>query len=411
MPIDYVAFNSAGSKVAGVIEADSEEEAEQQLWASGLVVAQLRRKDFGRRRSLYQRTVPQLLGTKLSDTIAFTRQLETLLRAGIALHQALRQLRDESRSITMRIAINAILEDIEEGEKFSRAIAKHPRVFPPYYLRMIPMAEEAGELPRVLRDLLNTMERQRRVAAQARNAILTPAISLIVGFVAAFILFTFVLPRLVELLGEFGTELPLATRILVIIAEFSRAWAALIAAGIVAVPTAIALLISRTRRGRRLWHSFLLRAPVVGPVVRASTMFDICSMFALLLQAGVAPVLAMRAVTGTIGNVPIREAFIRVDHEVTQGRRLGVSLQEHPVIPRLFSDTVANGEQAGALTQNLQALADFYEGETERRVQAGTSLIEPVAFLIVGGLIGFIAVAIIAGIYSVIPQIGASPRP
>ena len=117
---------------------------------------------------------------------------------------------------------------------------------------------------------------------------------------------------------------------------------------------------------------------------------------------------AVRAVTGTIGSIPIRDAFIRVDHEITEGRRLGASLQRYPVIPRLFADTVANGEQAGALAQNLAALAEFYQGETERRVQTGTTLIEPLAFLFVGSIIGFVAVAIISGIYSVIPQIGVS---
>ena len=271
---------------------------------------------------------------------------------------------------------------------------------------MMPMAEETGQLAGILGDLLTTMERQRSVQSQARRAIMTPAISLVVGFLAAFILFTFVLPRLVDLLGEFGTNLPLTTRFLVGIADFSKTWGIVaVVAFAVAVVTGGAYL-SRTTQGRRLWDSFMLRAPVVGPVVRASTMFDVCSMYSLLLQAGVAPVVGLRAVTGTIGNSRIREAFIAVDHEVTQGQRLGLSLLRYSVIPRLFSETVHNGEQAGALQQNLRALADFYQDDTERRVESGTSLIEPLSFLVVGTVIGFIAVAVISGIYSVIPQIG-----
>ncbi len=408
MPIDYVAYNAAGARIAGMIEVESEEEAEQQLWASGLVVAELRRSDDEHPPSRYQRTMMRLAGAKTSDTIVFTRQLETLLRAGISIHQALRQLRSESRSISLRFALDRIIADVEDGERFSRAISKHPRIFPPFYLRMVPMAEETGDLPRILRDVTATMERQQRVASQARNAILTPAISLAVGFVAAFILFTFVLPRLVDLLSEFGTDLPRMTRILVAIASFSRVWAAAIVGGFIGAIVLVVLYVTQSAQGRRMWHTVLLRLPVIGPVVRSSTMFDVCSMLSLLLQAGVAPVAAIRAVTGTIGNIPIRDAFIHVDHEVTEGRRLGVSLQRYPVIPQLFSDTVANGEQAGALSQNLEALAEFYQGETERRVQAGTTLIEPIAFLFVGSIIGFVAVAIISGIYSVIPQIGVN---
>lgn len=411
MPIDYVAFNAVGARVAGVLEVESEQEAEQRLWDDGLIVARLQhRAATGKGLSFSQRLLPKLFGTKMSDTIMFTRQFETLLRAGVPIHMALRQLRDESRNLAMRQAINAIVVDVEAGERFSRAVAKHPRVFPSYYVRMMPIAEESGELPRVLQDLLRTMERQQKVNAQSKSALLTPAISLGIGVIAALILFVFVLPRLVELLGEFGTELPRATRILVAVASFSQSWALAISLAIIGGAVALISYFSATVRGKRIWHSILLRTPVIGPVVRASAMFDVCSMFALLLDAGIAPVLGLRAVTGTISNVRIREAFIRVDVEITEGQRLGAALKRYPVIPALFSETVANGEQAGALSSNLHALSDFYEQETERGVEAGTTLIEPLAFLIVGSLIGFVAVAIISGIYSVIPEISSSAR-
>ena len=410
MPIDYVAYNAVGARVSGVLEVDSEEAAEEQLWASGLIVAQLKPRDYSRKQSLKARILPVLFGAKLSDAVAFTRQFETLLRAGVPIHTALRQLRDESSSLAMRYAISQIVSDVEGGERFSRAVAKHPKVFPPYYIRMMPMAEQSGGLARILKDLLRTMERQQKVGSQARSALLTPVISLVVGSIAALVLFTFVLPRLVELLSEFGTELPIATRILVRVAEFSRSWGLLLTAGVVVASVLMVVYFSSTVTGKRVLHSMMLRTPVIGPVVRASTMFDVCSMLALLLDAGIPPVVALRAVTGTIGNVRIREAFIRVDIEITEGQRLGAALMRYPVIPRLFAETVSNGEQAGALSQNLHALADFYEGETQRRVEAGTSLIEPIAFLVVGSLIGFIAVAIISGIYSVIPSISSSSR-
>jgi type II secretory pathway component PulF len=411
LPIDYVAFNAVGTRVAGVLEVESEQEAEQRLWEDGLIVAQLQHRSItAKGLSTSQRLLPKLFGTKISDTIMFTRQFETLLRAGVPIHMALRQLRDESRNVGMRQAVNAIVIDVESGERFSRAVAKHPGVFPPYYVRMMPIAEESGELARVLQDLLRTMERQQKVNAQSKSALLTPAISLGIGVIAALILFVFVLPRLVELLSEFGTELPRATRILVAVASFSQSWALAISVAVLGGSAGLIGYFSATTRGKRIWHSVLLRIPVIGPVVRASAMFDVCSMFALLLDSGIPPVPALRAVTGTISNIRIREAFIRVDIEISEGQRLGTTLKRYPVIPALFSETVANGEQAGALSRNLHALSDFYEQETERGVEAGTSLIEPLAFLIVGSLIGFVAVAIISGIYSVIPEISSSAR-
>jgi type II secretory pathway component PulF len=407
LPVEYVAFNNTGERVTGTLDLNSEEEAERILWAQGLTVVDVQRRVERRSEGPLTLVLRLLSGARRKDTIAFTRQLETLLRAGVALPSAMRQLRQDGRGISMRYALGRILEHVEGGGRFSTAVAEHPKVFPPYYIRMMPLAEETGELPRILRDLTGTMERQEKVGSQARNAILAPAFSLVVGFAAAFVLFTFVLPRLVTLLEEFGTELPLATRMLVNLAGFARDWGVTTVLIIVAVVLVLTLYMARTRRGRRLWDQILLRSPVAGPIIRSTSMFDVASMMSLLISSGISPVVALRTSVQTASNIHIREALERVDEAVTQGGRLGQALQEEPVIPRLYSDTVHNGEAAGALVHNLEALADYYQEETERRVQVGTTLIEPVAFLVVGAIIGFIAVAVIAGIYSIIPQVSA----
>lgn len=404
MPIDYVAYNDAGSRVTGVVDVETEEEAERRLWGSGLLVVRLRAQRTVQV-GLPTRLALRVFGAGIQDVITFTRQLETLLRAGISLHPALRQLRMEARGIALREAIRQMAIDIEAGDRFSRAVGRHPKIFPAYFLRMVPLAEATGELPRLLKDLVRTMERQAVVAARARQAILTPALSLLVGFGALFVLFTLVLPRLVELLSEFDAELPATTRALVAIANFSQTNGMRTAIGLVVAGVGLFAFLRLTRAGQRFWHRTMLRLPVVGGVVMSSTLFDVSAMYALLLETGVAPVVALRTVTVSIGNSVLRDAFQRVEAEVTAGGRLGAALRKQAAIPSLFTETVSNGEQAGALTQNLSAMADYYQEETNRRVQAGTTLIEPVAFLIVGGVIGFVAVAIMSGIYSIIPQI------
>ncbi len=408
MPIDYVAYDEAGVRVTGVVDADTEAEAERRLWSDGLLVVELESQEDRRQPTLWHRLRLRLFPAKPQDVITLVRQLETLLRAGVPLHSALAQLRSEGRNPAIKAALEQIVDDIEAGDRLSRAIARHPKVFPMHLVRMIPVAEASGELPRVLTEVVRTMERQARVAGQARSALLTPAISLVVGFGAAFILFTFVLPRLVKLLQEFGGDLPRATRILIGVANFSRDWGWLTIGVVVALAVLVALYVGRTTSGRRFWHRFLLRAPMVGPVVRASAMFEVCSMWALLLQTGVSPVGALRTVVAMIGNIVVRDGFARVEEEVTAGGRLGAAMSRQPVVAPLLADTVSGAEQAGALRMNLEALADYYQEETDRRVQASTGLIEPIAFLIVGGLVGFIAVAVLSGIYSVIPTIGAN---
>ena len=410
MPIDYVAYNEAGIRVTGVLDVESEEEAERRLWADGLLVVDLDSQQERLRPTFWSRLYVRAFPAKPRDVITFVRQLETLLRAGVALHEAMAQLRNQVRNPALHAALRQVVSDIEGGDRFSRAIARHPGVFPAHLLRMIPVAEASGELARVLAEVVRTLERQARVAAQTRSAIMTPAISLVVGAGAAFILFTFVLPRLVELLSEFGGELPRATRILISVADYSEAWGLITLAAVASVAALASLFFSRTDRGRRLWDGFLLRAPIIGAVVQSSTMFGVCSMWSLLLQTGVAPVGALRTVVVMIPNVKMRAAFSRVEQEITAGGRLGAALGRQPEVPRLLAEIVAGGEQAGALRQNLEALADYYLEETDRRVQSTTGLIEPAAFLIVGSIIGFIAVAVLTGIYSVIPAVSGDLR-
>ena len=333
MAIDYVAYDQSGGRVAGVLEVDTEEEAEEQLWASGLFVLELRRQQPEGPPSLRTRLIRRLFKPRFADVITFTRQLETLLRAGVQLPNALKQLQSGTRNISMRSALAMVLRDIEEGERFSSAISRHPRIFPPYYLRMVPMAEATGELPRVLQELTRNMDRRMRVARQAQSAVLAPAIAMAVGSLAALVLFTFVLPRIVELLGEFGTELPRVMRVLLTVGEFGQAWGTWTLVGLLVLLVLILFYFGRTNRGRRHWHRMLLAAPVIGPVVRSSTMFDVSSMLALLLRAGVAPAVALRTIVDVIGNVVIREAFLRVDLAVTGGGRLGAALQRQQVIP------------------------------------------------------------------------------
>jgi len=409
LAIDYVAYNRAGERVTGRLEVESEEEAEERLWARDLLVVELRRAREPREgRSLLARYFPTFFGARLPDVITMTRQLETLLRAGVPLAVGLRQIRDQTRNPGLREALRDIVRRIEGGERFSTACAQHPEVFPSYYLRLLPMAEETGRLPDILRGLLHAMERQQNVASQARRAVVSPLISVTVALVAGAIMFTFVLPRLMALLAEFGGGLPLATRVLIGLSHFSQAHGVKVLVGVIVMVVALYLFFNRTRRGTYLKDRIQLRLPLVGRVVLASTMFDLCSVMALLLRSGVSPVGALRSVISIVGNQVIRGALVRVEAEVSQGGRLGQACRRQPELPALFSDTVTNGKQAGALRQNLEALTDFYQAETERSVAVGTNLLEPILIIAVGAVIGFVVVGIISGIYSIIPQIAKS---
>lgn len=408
MAVDYVAYNKAGARVVGVANVDTVEEAEKQLWSSGLLLVEVNLREEKDEGSLAARLLPSLFSARLRDVVTATRQLETLLRAGVALPTALRQLREQTRNPGFRDVLRAVSKDIESGERFSRACAKHPDVFPSYYLRLLPMAEETGDLPTILNGLLTTMQRQLSVGSQAKKAVVTPAISLVVASFAGVVLFTFVLPRLVDLLGEFGGQLPLATRMLMNTAAFGQAYGIYVLLSLMLGVGSLSLFLTRSDLGMTIKDQSLMKIPVISGVVVSSAMFDVCSTMTLLLRAGVNPVAALRAITSMTGNRVLRTALATVESQVTQGARLGDAAKRQPDLPNLFSDTLANGDQSGALRQNLEALADYYQGETERAVAQSTTMLEPMLILLVGAFVGFIAIGIISGIYSVIPQIGSS---
>ncbi|MBF8267189.1 MAG: type secretion system protein [Dehalococcoidia bacterium] len=405
MAIDYIAYNSAGDRVAGVVEVDSVEEAEQRLWSSGLLVVQLRRRVEREGSSLLVRLFPTFFGVTFKDVVTATRQMETLLRAGVSLPIALRQLRDQTRSPGFKATLGDILAHVEAGERFSTACARHPRVFPPFYLRLLPLAEETGDLPTILNGILHTMERQQSVGSKVKGALVTPAISMVVAFIAGAILITFVLPRLVAMLGEFGGRLPASTRLLLSISDFGQTYGVYTFAALAVALLLANMYFTRTLQGIRVKDRFMLKAPVLSSIVQASAMFGVCSSLSLLLRAGVPPVAALRSVTTMVGNRIIQEALTRVEAQVTQGMRLGEACQRERDLPLLFANAIANGEQAGSLRQNLEALADYYQTETERVVSMGTTLIQPVLILLISGVVGFIAVSIVSAIYSVITPI------
>lgn len=398
MAFKYEAYTQSGAKVVGVLETDSEDAAVEMLEQDNLIPYRL--EPVRRRRSFVQ-VMPSLFQPKTQDILDFSKQMASLIRSGIPLRRALIVQRGQTRNLGLREALRQIVEDIESGVRFSDAIGVHTTVFPDYYVRLLRVAEATGGIAFTLDQLADSLQKRKGVRDRIKRALTYPIISLIVAFVAAVILIKFSLPSLIGLLRDFGGELPPITRMLITVSDAVEAYA-LIGLLVIGLTIAVVLIGSRTRTGRIIQDTALLKIPVIGGILMGSNMFLLTSNLVTMLDAGVAPIEALRLSGEGLNNVLLHEKLDMVIDEATQGFKLGEAFSKQSVFPPLLSQAIVIGETRGTLADTLRGLSEYYEQQTERLVSGALELIQPAIIIFVAGIVGFVAVGVISGIYSTI---------
>ncbi|MBI2919140.1 MAG: type II secretion system F family protein [Chloroflexi bacterium] len=401
MRVNYEAVTWAGGRVMGEVEAESEAAAYEALWGEQLVPIRLR--EVRRRRSLVQ-VMPGLFKPKDQVVIDFTRQLSTLLRSGVPLRSALLGLRDGIRSLGLREALRQVVQDIEGGMSFSAACARHPTVFPRFYPRLLQVAEAAGELSLLLGQVAQLLERQKTLRQRVRSALFYPAITLGIAIISLLVLVTYSLPALLKLISGFGGELPLTTRLLMQGAEFLRAY------GGYGIGLAVALgvggaALRRREWGGQMWDRALLRVPLVGKTVLLSNIFTLMSTLGTLLRSGVPPTESLRLAGREASHSMVRKGVERVAAEVSRGERLSQAFAGAAPFPPLIAQAMRSGELAGTLPDAVEGLTEYYEKDLDRAVAQAVELIQPVVTVFVAGFVGFVAVAVMSGLYSTLGSI------
>ena len=398
MPYKYVAYTRTGERVQGVLNVPTEAAAEEALWRSDYIIVSLQPV---RPRADLAALMPTFFGVKPRELIVFSRQLATLIESGITILSGLQMLAEESASKPLKRALEKVIEDVQEGETFSNALRKQPHVFPPIYSRMMEIGERMGNMETVLRQVATYMEKREDLTRKVRGAMAYPAfiISLAIGVV--FLMITFTLPGILGLFSEFNVELPLTTRILIAVTDFTSAHQTQLMTGAVLFVVLLALYL-RTPMGQRQKDILLLKIPLISTINIQSNMAQLCHTMSILLRAGLPMAEIMNLLVETMGNVILREAIERVRMEMLQGHGLSQPLRQEKVFPSLLAQMVRVGEETGTLDSNLETLAKFYEEEADRRINALTSMMEPALMLFVGGLVGFLAVSVIMPMYTMI---------
>ncbi|MEN8140278.1 MAG: type II secretion system F family protein [Thermodesulfobacteriota bacterium] len=402
MPV-YVwkGVNSYGDKRKGKLEAPNEASAEAQLKKIRIKVTQLKvaPKDIFENVALFQ---PKVTG---KDVVIFTRQLSTMIDAGLPLVQSLEILASQQDNATFKKMLTEVRMDVETGTTFADALKKHPKAFDNLYANMVEAGEIGGILDTILRRLANFMEKNMVLLKKVKGAMTYPVICLAISVVITMVILLFVVPVFSKMFADFGSALPAPTQIVVNLSEFTKSyWYVFVIAVFVGI--AVIKKVYATDKGSMAIDRMLLHAPVVGTLLRRIAVAKFTRTLGTMIQSGVPILDALTVVAKTAGNRVIEQAVFRVADSITEGRTIAEPLAETGVFPAMVVQMITVGESTGALDAMLEKIADFYDGEVDQAVDNLTSAIEPLMMVFLGGLIGGLVVAMYLPIFKIASVVG-----
>jgi type IV pilus assembly protein PilC len=391
----YQARDASGKIVSGIQDALNEDNAVTSLMSRGLMVLSLQQKAAARRSRKKTWTV------KETDLVLFTRQLSTMIEAGISLVQAMTALYDQcdpKRQRSLRHIISDVTARVQGGETFNESIAKHPRVFDRLFVSMVKAGEHGGLLAEILDRLAGFLEASARLRKKVKSAMTYPVIVICIAFVITTFLLVKVVPIFGEIFKDFGAKLPAPTQFLIDVSDFMRSeWYFLILVfGGVFFGLRTFL---RSTRGKQLADRWKLKLPIFGPLIHKICMSRFSRTFAQLIRSGVPILEVLDIVGGASGNHVVETSIKGVSEDVEKGDNLSVALSKKPIFPPMMLRMVSAGEATGKIDTMLEKMADFWDDEIEAILDALTSLIEPLLIVFLGVIVGGIVIAMFLPIF------------
>jgi type IV pilus assembly protein PilC len=389
----FKAKTQAGLLRKGIVEAQSVGSAAQVLREQQLVIVELHEIAAGSG-SLFS------FGDKVGfdDIVNFTRQLSTMISAGLPLTDALSILQVQVTPALQK-RLTEILHSIEGGATFANSLQDHEEVFSRVYVSLVRAGEAAGVLDTILARLADTLEKQREFRAKTKGALIYPVIVLIGMLVVGLVMMVFVLPKLSVMYEDFDAELPLITQILIGTSTFmAKTWylmVVLVFGGLYALR-----MWRKTKGGALRYDTLMLKLPIFGKIKSMTLMAEFSRTLALLASAGVSLVEGLSIVGGVVDSAVVRDALEKVQKDVERGNSLAESLAKHESFPMLVPQMVSVGEQTGKLDEVLNRVAGYFETESEHAIKNLSTAMEPVIMVVLGLGVGFMIVAIVVPIYN-----------
>ncbi len=413
MPVfEYRGLDSQGRQKKGLLEADSPKTLRSKLRADGIFLTDVLGQAEGSRAGVAKGANANLLARDVDlrklgrgrvsteDVAILTRQLATLLGAGVTIVDSLNALVDQAEKERLKRALSDIKQRVNEGSSLADAFSQHPKIFPSIYVNMVRAGEASGALDTVLLRLADFTENQAKLQQKIIGTMIYPVIMLAVGGGILVLLMVFVVPKVTKIFETMKATLPLNTRILIAASNFMQAWWFLV------VPAFIAGVVlfmrwTKSPKGKPKWDRFTLKAPIFGSLVRLLAISRFARTLATLLKSGVPMLAALDIVKAVMTNSVLADAVENARESIREGESIANPLKRSGQFPPLVYHMVAIGEKSGQLEDMLLSVADSYETQVNVRIGALTSLLEPMLIVVMGVMIAFVALSILMPILQV----------
>jgi type IV pilus assembly protein PilC len=341
---------------------------------------------------------------KRVDLMHLSRQLAAFVRAGLPILDAVQAIGQESPNSSVRRVMQDIEDGLRSGERFSECLDRHPKVFPDFYRGIVRTAELTGELDDVLVRLSVYIERDLEARRRVKSATIYPTVILIMSLVTITVLAWFVLPKFKEFFAGLHAKLPIATRMLLAVTDFLTAWWWALGLGVLAVAGAIAGVLA-TERGRYGKDRLLLAVPVLGSTIQYALVERFCRVLASMVGAGVALPEGLRVAIDSLRNRVYIGELNSVREAILEGEGIAAPLARTRLFPSTAAQMLRVGEDTGTLDSQLETAAQFFETELDYKIKKLTALFEPIVIVVMGLLVGFVAIALVSAMYGVFRQV------
>ncbi|HUO82874.1 MAG TPA: type II secretion system F family protein [Gammaproteobacteria bacterium] len=390
IPFTWEGTDTRGNRVKGKSLAANEAAVRTELRRQGVVPQRIRKQS-----ALFSRKGK----VRPADIAIFSRQLATMLSAGIPLVQAFEIIGNGHENPAMQKLVLAIKSDVEGGTSLANALSKHPLYFDDLFVNLVESGEQAGALETLLDKIATYKEKTEAIKKKIKKALFYPAAVLVVAIIVTLILLLFVIPQFEDLFQGFGADLPGFTRMVIDMSQFvqEKGWLLL-----VLTVAAIAAFIYTKKRSRSFRH-FLdrtaLKLPIVGPIINKAAIARYARTLSTMFSAGVPLVEALESVSGATGNIVFELGVLRMRDEVATGQRLQRAMENTGLFPNMVVQMVAVGEESGSLDEMSGKVADFYEEDVDNAVDSMSSLLEPLIMAVLGVLVGGLVIAMYLPIF------------
>jgi general secretion pathway protein F len=401
MPVyEYRALNGTGRPVKGIVDADSSKAARLKLRRSGIYPIELREEAGARGDRRDIELLRAFRRIKLTETAIMVRQLSTLLSAGLPLVESLSAIIEQVSNQSLKRIITQVRERVNEGSSLADAFAQHPRVFSPLFVNMTRAGERSGALEIVLERLADFTEKQVAFRQKIWAAMVYPILMTLIGVGVLGFLMGYVIPTVTQIFADLKQTLPLPTLILISVSDSLRRfwWAGLVAVTLIGVGLN---RYSRTEAGRVLFDRLKLKVPIFGPLGLKVAIARFSRTLAILLKSGVPVLTSLDIVKAVVNNRVLQQAIEEARHNIREGQDIAPPLRRSRLFPPLATHMIAIGEKSGKLEDMLLRVSETFETEVEATVQGLTSLIEPLMILLMGAVVGFIALSILLPIFQI----------